>query len=62
MILVIDVTVGGPNEVMTGSTAVTVNAPAAQAPEAAPPAPDTPGDLESRRMQMRSQALRWSGR
>lgn len=36
MILQIDVTVTGPDSVMTGTVAVTVNPPAA---EAAPPAP-----------------------
>lgn len=55
MILQIDVTVTGPDGVMTGSTAVTVNVPAAAQP--ASPAPS--GELANLRMQQRSQALRW---
>jgi hypothetical protein len=65
VILVIDATVTGPDGVLTGSVAVTVNAPAPeQAPPAAPAAQPRadPGDLENRRLQQRSQALRWSGR
>lgn len=55
MILQIDVTVTGPDGVMTGSAAVTVNVPAAA--QAAPPVP--PGELANLRMQQRAQALRW---
>lgn len=57
MILVIDVTVTGPDWVATGSAAVTVNVPSA-AP-AAPAPVTTPAELETLRMQQRSQALRW---
>lgn len=51
MILQIDVTVTGPDGVATGSTAVTVSEPPAA--KAAPPGPD----LDTLRMQQRSQAL-----
>lgn len=54
MILQIDVTVTGPDSVMTGTVAVTVNPPAAEAAPDAPapqPAPAEPG-----------KAWRWVGR
>jgi alpha/beta superfamily hydrolase len=57
VILQIDVTVTGPDGVMTGSTAVAVNEPTAPAvilPAQAQP----PGDLANLRMRQRAQALR----
>jgi hypothetical protein len=55
VILTIDVTVTGPDGVMTGSTAVTVNEPEA----VTPPAPErAAGDLANLRMRQRTQALR----
>lgn len=57
MILQIDVTVTGPDGVMTGSAAVTVNAPEAEPPPA--PAAATDGELTNLRMRQRSQAMRW---
>lgn len=58
MILTIDVTVTGPDGVATGSTAVTVNVPPAQAPSPAPALVTAP-DLASLRLQQRAQALGW---
>lgn len=52
MILQIDVTVTGPDQVMTGSATVTVSQPAAQA---APP--DAPGELAGMRRRQRVQAM-----
>jgi hypothetical protein len=61
VILQIDVTVTGPDGVMTGSAAVDVTPPAAaQAPAPAPQPPDA--DLMNLRMRQRAQALRWGGR
>jgi hypothetical protein len=51
VILVVDVTVTGPDVIMTGSATANVTVPAAEAPPAEPPAAVT-----------RSQQLRWSGR
>jgi hypothetical protein len=57
VILQIDVTVTGPDQVMTGSVAVDVTAPAADTPAPA----DQPA-RENLLVQMRSRALRWGGR
>ena len=51
MILVIDVTVTGPDGVMTGSAAVTVNEPTAPPAQAA-------SELANLRMRQRAQAMR----
>ncbi len=61
MILDIDVTVTGPDQVLTGSVAVTVNpAPAAApvAPVQAPVQAPMAGELANLRMRQRSEALR----
>jgi hypothetical protein len=56
VILQIDVTVAGPDQVLTGSATVDVEVPSAgQAEHEAP-------DLATQRMIQRSQALRWSQR
>jgi hypothetical protein len=58
VILQIDVTVIGPDGVMTGSTAVTVNDPPAAVIPAAQAQAASPGDLATMRMRQRAQALR----
>jgi len=59
VILQIDVTVTGPDQVLTGSVAVTVNDPPEQAAPAAPaPAPAASTELAARRARQRAQARR----
>lgn len=58
MILEIDVTVTGPDQVLTGSVAVDVNVPAADQGAAG----RSEADLETLRIQQASQALRWGSR
>lgn len=58
MIMTIDVTVTGPDSVLTGSAAVDVTVPAADAP---PPVPGT-GELANEQMVQRSLSMRWGGR
>ena len=58
MILQIDVEVVGPDQVMTGSTAVEVVIPQ----EAERERPVSDSDLANLRIRQRSQALRWGGR
>jgi hypothetical protein len=57
VILQIDVTVTGPDSVMTGSVAVDVNVPPA---EQAPPAP--PAQSANQVAQARSRSMRWGMR
>jgi hypothetical protein len=58
MILTIDVTVTGPDSVLTGSVAVDVVVPAADLREPAP----QPGELANEQLQQRSLSNRWAGR
>ena len=58
MILEIDVTVTGPDQVLTGSVAVDVNVTAAEQESAR----RREAGLETLRIQQASQAIRWSGR
>lgn len=59
MILQIDVTVTGPDSVMTGSVAVTVNVPPA---EQAPPPESPSGPAAIERARAQSQSMRWGMR
>jgi len=58
VILEIDVTVTGPDQVLTGSVAVDVNVTAAEQESAR----RREAGLETLRIQQASQAIRWSGR